>query len=140
MDICWILQCYFFGSKYPTRRLNTQQVPQIYWVLALDTYGINGKYPIHVYPIYANLYAQTDERTDGTYENNIPLRNTSYAGGIIIKVYIDNHISTLFCANIQCIGAYFCTSSPPCRTPPTELPVGRSYIGEIFHIRSRNFI
>ena len=25
----------------------------------------------------------------------------------IIKVYIDNHISTLFCANFQCTGAFF---------------------------------
>ena len=23
MDICWVLQCKFFGSKYPIRRLNT---------------------------------------------------------------------------------------------------------------------
>ena len=28
-----------------------------------------------------------------------------------IKVYIDYHISTLFCANFQCIGAFFVPSA-----------------------------
>ena len=54
---------FFFGSKYPTRLQNTQQMPQIYWVFFLDTNRINGKYPIHVYPIYAHLWAQTDGQT-----------------------------------------------------------------------------
>ena len=73
-DICWVLQSSFFGSKYPTRCLNTQQVPQIYWVLTLDTYRINGKYPIHVYPIYAHSCAiqLTDRWTDTRTSNMKP--------------------------------------------------------------------
>ena len=53
-----------FRLKIPTRCLNSQQVPQIYLVLTLDTYGLNDKYPIYVCPIYAHLWAQlTDGRT-----------------------------------------------------------------------------
>ena len=55
----------FSAQNTQTRCLNTQQVPQIYWVLTLDPYGRNGKYPIHIYPIYAHSCAQTNGRTDG---------------------------------------------------------------------------
>ena len=62
MDICWVLQCLFFGSKYPTRCLNTQQVPQIYWVLTLDTYWTN---------IFANKIIYLLRLTDRSISNMI---------------------------------------------------------------------
>ena len=72
MDIFCILQCKFFGSKYPTRPQNTQ-VPQIGYFF--DTNRINGKYLIHVYPIYAHSWARTNGwtlRKFGGYGNIIP--------------------------------------------------------------------
>ena len=56
-----------------------------------------------------------------------------------IKVYIDYYLSTLLCANFQCIGAFYCTISPPCLNPLTELPVGRSDISAIFQFLFRTF-
>ena len=64
MDICWVLEFKYFSSKYPTRPQVPRSASNLLGTFFLDTYGIKGKYQIHVYQMYAHKSARTDGQID----------------------------------------------------------------------------